>query len=310
MEIMPPDSGHRDPQTGTLIRLRGLYPSLKTALRKVADVILRQPEMAIYASVNEVAAVAAVSEATVMRFCRILGFKGFQDFKIALAREMVIPSPRFHEEVGGEGEDEVAIVRKVFQTNGVALQDTLEILEIEAMKEAAQLLLTARQIMVVGVGGSGPAVTYAGNRFLLLGLKAYMCTDFYLMLMAASMLSRGDVVLAISNLGTTREIVETVGIAREKEARVMCITNNSLSPLARICNPVLVTASREVTLPEEAVASLICQIAILDALFALIAAGPGGAVPGDPGRDGKSDGQSGSDAGTRQIALPAAAIYS
>jgi len=270
MANMPPESVYRDPQTGTLIRLRGLYPSLKTALRKVADVILRQPEMAIYASVNEVAAVATVSEATVMRFCRILGFKGFQDFKIALAREMVIPSPRFYEEVGGEGEDEVATVRKVFQTNGVALQDTLEILEIEAMKEAAQLLLTARQIMVVGVGGSGPAVTYAGNRFLLLGLKAYMCTDFYLMLMAASMLSRQDVVLAISNLGTTREIVETAGIAREKMARVICITNNSLSPLARMSNPVLVTASREVTLPEEAVASLICQIAILDALFALI----------------------------------------
>jgi RpiR family carbohydrate utilization transcriptional regulator len=269
MEIMSPDTFNRDPQTGTLIRLRGLYPSLKTALRKVADVILRQPEMAIYASVNEVAAVAAVSEATVMRFCRILGFKGFQDFKIALAREMVIPSPRLREEVGAE--DEAAIVRRAFQTNGAALQDTLEILEIGAMKEAAQLLLKARQIMVVGVGGSGPAVTYAGNRFLLLGLKAYMYTDFYLMLMAASLLSREDVVLAISNLGTTREIIETAGIAREKEARVMCITNNSLSPLARACNPALVTASREMTLPEEAVASLVCQISLLDALFALIA---------------------------------------
>jgi DNA-binding MurR/RpiR family transcriptional regulator len=271
---MPPDTGNKDPQTGTLIRLRGLYPSLKTALRKVADVILRQPEMAIYASVNEVAAEATVSEATVMRFCRILGFKGFQDFKIALAREMVIPSPRLHEEVGGEGDedDDIAVVRKVFQTNMVALQDTLEILEVEGMKEAAQLLLAARQILVVGVGGSGPAVTYTGNRFLLLGLKATTCTDFYLMLMAASLLSRGDVVLAISNLGTTREIVETVGIAREKQARVMCITNNSLSPLARVCNPVMVTASREVTLPEEAVASLVCQIAVLDALFALIAA--------------------------------------
>jgi RpiR family carbohydrate utilization transcriptional regulator len=270
MEIMPPDTGNRDPQTGTLIRLRGLYPSLKTALRKVADAILRQPEMAIYASVNEVAAAAAVSEASVMRFCRILGFKGFQDFKIALAREMVIPSPRLHGEVGGEGADDVGIVRQVFQTNGAALQDTLEILEVEAMQEAAQLLVNARQVMVVGVGGSGPAVTYAGNRFLLLGLKAYMCTDFYLMVMAASMLNRKDVVLAISNLGTTREIVETAGIAREKEARVICITNNSLSPLARMCHPALVTASREMTLPEEAVASLVCQISILDALFALI----------------------------------------
>jgi RpiR family carbohydrate utilization transcriptional regulator len=268
MQNISPTFGNRDPQTGTLIRLRGFYPSLKTALRKVADVILKQPEMAIYASVNEVAAAAAVSEATVMRFCRILGFKGFQDFKIALAREMVIPSPPLPEELGGE--DATALVRQVFQTNGAALQDTLEILDIRAMQEAAQLLVNARQVLVAGVGGSGPAVAYTGNRFLLMGLKAYMYTDFYLMLMAASLLSREDVVLAISNLGTTREILEMVGIAREKEARVMCVTNNSLSPLARACNPVLVTASREMTLPEEAVASLVCQISILDALFVLI----------------------------------------
>ncbi|MCK9376971.1 MAG: MurR/RpiR family transcriptional regulator [Syntrophobacterales bacterium] len=266
MEIMSPDTSSRDPQTGTLIRLRGLYPSLKTALQKVADVILRQPEMAIYASVNEVAAVAHVSEATVMRFCRILGFKGFQDFKIALAREMVIPSTRFHEEVSHEGDG--ALISKVFQTNTAALQDTLEILEIEAIEAAVQLLTNSRQVLVIGVSGSGPAVAYAGNRFLLLGIKAFMYTDFYLMLMAASLLSQDDVVLAISNSGTTREIVETVRVAQEKGARVMCITNNSLSPLARICAPALVTASREMSLPEEAVASLVCQITILDALSA------------------------------------------
>jgi RpiR family carbohydrate utilization transcriptional regulator len=268
METMSPDPGTRETQTGTLIRLRGLYPSLKTALQKVADVILKQPEMAIYASVNEVAAVAHVSEATVMRFCRILGFKGFQDFKIALAREMVIPSPRFHEEAPGEGDG--AMVRKVFQINSAALQDTLEILEIEAMQTAADLLADARQVMVIGVSGSGPAVAYAGNRFLLLGIKAFMYTDFYLMLMAAALLSSNDVLLAISNSGTTREIIETVRVAKEKDAQVICITNNSLSPLARICSPALVTASREMSLPEEAVASLVCQITILDALSAMI----------------------------------------
>ena len=268
MDVISPDPGKREAQTGTLIRLRGLYPSLKTALCKVADVILEQPEMAVYASVNEVAAAAAVSEATVMRFCRILGFKGFQDFKISLAREMVIPAARHHEatmegEAGGT-------VRKVFQTNGAALEDTLEIVKVEAMQEAAQLLLHARQIMVIGVGGSRPAVEYTGNRLLLLGLKAFIFTDFYLMLMAASLLSQEDVVLAISNLGTTREILETVDIARERKARIIGITNNSLSPLARSSSPALITASREMTIPEEAVASLVCQITLLDALFALI----------------------------------------
>jgi RpiR family transcriptional regulator, carbohydrate utilization regulator len=269
METMSPDTVSREAQTGTLIRLRGLYPSLKTALRKVADVILKQPEMAIYASVNEVAAAAAVSEATVMRFCRILGFKGFQDFKIALARELVIPSARYHEVVSG-GEDDAAVVRGVFQTNEAALQDTLEILEVGALQEAARLLLAAREIVVIGVSGSCPAVAYTSNRLLLLGLKACSYVDFYLMLMAASLLTSEDVILAISNLGTTREILETVGIAREKEAKVICITNNSLSPLARASSPALITASREMTMPEEAIASLVCQISVLDALFALI----------------------------------------
>jgi RpiR family transcriptional regulator, carbohydrate utilization regulator len=273
MDAISPNAGSHDAQAGTLIRLRGLYPSLKTALRKVADVILKQPEMAIYASVNEVAAAAAVSEATVMRFCRILGFKGFQDFKIALAREMVIPSARAH--VAVSAADNTAIIRSVFITNEAALQDTLEILEIGTMQEAAQLLLSARLIMVIGVSGSGPAVSYASNRLLLQGLRAYTYIDFYLMLMAASLLSPEDVVLAISNLGTTREILETVGIAREREARVICITNNSLSPLARTSSPALITASREMTMPEEAVASLICQISVLDALLALISKAQG-----------------------------------
>ena len=268
MGASPPPATSQDPLSGALIRLRGIYPSLKTALRKVADVILRQPEMAIYASVNELAAVAGVSEATVMRFCRTLGFKGFQDFKISLAREMVIPAARHHEATV-EGEAGGA-VRKVFQTNGAALEDTLEIVKVEAMQEAAQLLLHARQIMVIGVGGSESAVKYTGNRLLLLGLKAFIFTDFYLMLLAASLLSQEDVVLAISNLGTTREILETVDIARERKARVIGITNNSLSPLARSSSPALITASREMTIPEEAVASLVCQITLLDALFALI----------------------------------------
>ena len=195
MDKDSPASPSRDAQSGALIRLRGLYPSLKTALKKVADVILRQPEMAIYASVNEVAAACGVSEATVMRFCRILGFRGFQDFKISLARELVLPVPRPHEEVA-DGDDPANIVRKVFQANRAALQDTLEVMAIGDMEAAGQLLLNSRQVVVVGIGGSGTAVAHAGARFLLLGIKARTYTDFHFMLMAAALLTRDDVVLA------------------------------------------------------------------------------------------------------------------
>jgi RpiR family transcriptional regulator, carbohydrate utilization regulator len=260
----------RDAQTGALIRLRGLYPSLKAALRKVADLVLKKPEMAIYASVNEVAAAAGVSEATVMRFCRTLGFRGFQDFKIALAREMVSPLQRLHEEVE-EGDNPDAIVRKVFQANVNALQDTLEVLDMKAMQDAARLMLAARQIILIGVGTSGPIVTDAANKLFRLGLKVAAQTDAHLMMMAAALLSAADVLLAVSHSGSTRDPVETARVAKDAGAKVICITNNSLSPLTRVADVVLVTASRETRFRQEAMASRLCQTSIIDSLYTLVA---------------------------------------
>jgi RpiR family carbohydrate utilization transcriptional regulator len=255
---------------GTLIRLRGLYPSLKAALRKVADITLARPELAIYASVNEVAAAAGVSEATVMRLCRLLGFRGFQDFKIALARELVTPLQRLHEEVA-EGDDTATIVHKVFQANVAALQDTLAVLDMEAMAKASQWLLRARSIMLIGVGTSGPIVTDAANKFFRLGLLVQAITDAHLMMMAAALLTPADVLLAVSHSGSTRDTVEAAKTAKSAGARVICITNNSLSPLTKTADLVLVTASRETRFRQEAMASRLCQTSILDSLYTLIA---------------------------------------
>jgi len=255
---------------GALIRLRGLYPSLRAALRKVADVALARPELAIYASVNEVAAAAGVSEATVMRLCRLLGFRGFQDFKIALARELVTPLQRLHEEVS-EGDDAATIVHKVFEANVAALRDTLAVLDMEAMTQATQDLLAARLILLIGVGTSGPIVEDAGNKIFRLGLLVRALTDAHLMMMAAALLTPADVLLAVSHSGSTRDTVETAKTAKNAGARVICITNNSLSPLTKTADLVLVTASRETRFRQEAMASRLCQTSIIDSLYTLVA---------------------------------------
>ncbi len=255
---------------GTLIRLRGLYPSLKAALKKVADVTLARPELAIYSSVNEVAAAAGVSEATVMRLCRFLGFRGFQDFKIALARELVNPLQRLHEEVA-EGDDTATIVEKVFQANIAALQDTLTVLDMEAMAKASQWLLAARAVLLLGVGTSGPIVTDAANKFFRLGLLVQAITDAHLMMMAAALLTPRDVLVAVSHSGSTMDTAEAAKTAKNAGAQVICITNNSLSPLTKTADVILVTASRETRFRQEAMASRLCQTSILDSLYTLMA---------------------------------------
>jgi len=259
----------RDPQGGALIRLRGVYPSLKTALQKVANLILRQPEMAIYASVNEVAAAAQVSEATVMRFCRTLGFKGFQDFKIALARELVV-APQTGQEGAGAGDDPVALVRRIFKDNTSALEDTLEVLDLSQLQQAVQFFLTCQRLIIIGVNGSASATQYAGLRFTPLGLDVHCFTEMYRMLAAAAMLTGKDALLAISHSGSTREILDTVRVAKDNGARVIATTSNSLAPLTRIADLVLLTSGREMAVPRAGLASFLCQVTIIDSLFALL----------------------------------------
>lgn len=260
---------NRDPQGGALIRLRGVYPSLKTALQKVANLILRQPEMAIYASVNEVAAAAQVSEATVMRFCRTLGFKGFQDFKIALARELVAPSQRMPEEAGS-GDDPPALIRRTFKSHIAALDETLEVLDMQRLQLAGESLLNCRRLAIIGESGSGPVVQYGDLRFNSLGKAAHGFTEMYQILTAAALLTAEDVLLVISHFGSTQEILEAARVAKENGAKVIAITSNSIAPLTRIADLVLVTAAREMTQPSNGLASLLCQISIIDSLFVLM----------------------------------------
>ena len=265
MQRSNPEDRGRDLQSGALIRLRGVYPSLKAALQKVANLILRQPEMAIYASVNEVAAAAEVSEATVMRFCRILGFKGFQDFKIALARELVAPPPRLPEDAGP-----TTLVRWIFKANLAALEETLEVVEMRQLLQAGQLMGNCRRLIIGGFRGSALAAQYGAIRFAPLGLDLRCFTETYQMAISAAFLGSEDAMLAISHSGITQGILAAARVAKDSGARVLAITSNPLAPLSRMADLVLMTAGREMTMAPDCLAAFLSQISIIDSLATLL----------------------------------------
>jgi len=265
MEKSNPEDRGRDLQSGALIRLRGIYPSLKAALQKVASLILSQPEMAIYASVNEVAAAAGVSEATVMRFCRILGFKGFQDFKISLARELVAPPPRLPEDAGP-----TALVQWIFKANLAALEGTLEVVEMRQLLQAGELLGNCRRLIIGGFRGAALAAQYAAIRFAPLGLDLRCSTETYQMVIGAALLGREDALLAISHSGSAQGILASARVAKDSGARVLAITSNPLAPLSRMADLVLLTAGREIPAAPDCLAAFLSQISIIDSLANLM----------------------------------------
>ncbi|MBV9438793.1 MAG: MurR/RpiR family transcriptional regulator, partial [Candidatus Eremiobacteraeota bacterium] len=101
---------------GSFVRLQAAYTTLRAAEQRVADFVLAHPDELIYLTVTELAERTHTSESTVVRLCQKIGYKGYQEFKIVLARDLVGPTREIHSSIE-PGDDLVTIKDKVFQAN-------------------------------------------------------------------------------------------------------------------------------------------------------------------------------------------------
>ena len=168
------------------------------------------------------------------RFCRAAGFSGYREFKLRLAQSLAKGVPFVHHDVGLQ--DSMADVgAKVFDRGIAALVTVRNHLDPEALERATQLLATAKRIEFYGLGNSGIVAMDAQHKFFRLGVPAVAYSDPHVHAMSASLLGKGDVVVAISATGRTRELIRSVEIARDAGAAVIAITASG-SPLARLAH--------------------------------------------------------------------------
>ena len=253
-----------------LSRLGALTASLHAAERKVADYVLAHPTDVIYLSITELADRAATSEATVIRFARRLGFPGYAAFKIALALELHAAAAPLPGELS-PADDVAAIKEKVIQADIESLADTLALLDDTALRRAVEALAAARRIEVYGVGNSAALAQHTAALLMQIGLPIVALTDPHLQVMAAVQLRAGDVALAISTSGSTRDTVEALRIAREAGATCICVTRHARSPITRVAEITLLAAARPVVVGGHQLTGRIAQVAIIDVLTTAVA---------------------------------------
>jgi DNA-binding MurR/RpiR family transcriptional regulator len=221
-------------------------------------------------SIQEIATRHSVSTAMVVKTAQRSGFSGFKEMKDALVTYSRLSVVDLHEELNPE-DDVPTVVNKVFNTAINALRETLAILDFGAVERAAQALTTASAIDIYGVGGSGALALDAYHKFLRIGIRARMFTDSHLMVMSASLLEPGSVVLGFSHSGRTRALVEAFTQARLQKATTIAITNSRSSPLAERTDILLCSVAQGSPITGENAAARIVQLNILDALFVLVA---------------------------------------
>jgi RpiR family transcriptional regulator, carbohydrate utilization regulator len=263
-----------------LVLLRASHPELRPAERRVAEVVLQRADSVIYMTLADLAREARVSEPTVIRFSRSLGCEGFQEFKIRLAQSIAQSHAQSHAytdlditpEEGAE-----AYASKVFKATVETLAAVHRALDTRALEGAVAAIAGAGRLEFFGLGASGVVAADAYHKFFRLVNACACYTDAHMQLMSASALVPGDVVVAISHTGRTRELLETLPIAREAGATVVAITDPD-SPVAAISSLVLNVRVREDTDTYTPMVSRIAHLLVIDTLAVGVARSGGQAT--------------------------------
>jgi RpiR family carbohydrate utilization transcriptional regulator len=255
---------------GVRDRLQAIRPNLAPTAQRIADYVLEHAADVVHMSVTEVAEQANASEGSVVALCQQIGARGFQQLKIALARDLVQPLQFIHEDLA-RGDDVGTVAAKIFHSGMQAMQDTLRVIDTTALERAVKAILGARRVEVYGIGSAAPIAEDANYRLLRIGIESKSVIDSHVQAISASLTGRGVAVLTVSHSGSTHETVTATRLAKQAGATTICITNYGKSPLLAHTDIVLHTMARETQFRTEAMTSRIAQLAIVDALIACLA---------------------------------------
>lgn len=240
----------------TISLIESHYPSLTKTEKIVADYFLDKKLDVIYQTLTEISNTIDVGESTILRFCQKVGFSGFQEIKLAIAREY---TPE-------ETSNEKGFIHQVTESMCNAIQNTKVLIDENNLQKIIDVISKAKKLFFFGVGASGFAAKEAQLRFLRIGRESLAVVDSHIQLMTAATCQKGDVVVAISLSGHTIDILESVNIAKRAGATIVAITNYILSPLAEISDHVLLTAGKENVLYGGTLIAKISQLYVIDLL--------------------------------------------
>jgi len=256
-------------EAAVLPRIRSLLPSLSPSDARVARAILNDPSAAMAATADALARRAKTSSSTVVRCCQRMGFRGYRHLQLTLAGE-VHSRPLHHGDIADD--DRLGtVLSKVFAAAAHTVAEGVHTVDHDRFTKAVKLIAAAHQLLFVGVGTSAPLAQDAAYRFRTIGAHADAPADVHVQHVAARLLGRGDVCIAITHTGSTRETVMTLRAARDVGATTIAVTSFARSSISHFADIVLVSGGPEQSFRHEAMASRLAHLCLLDALYVAVA---------------------------------------
>ncbi len=242
------------------------YEKIFSAEKKVADYILDHPQDAVDANVSELAKASGVSDATVVRMCHHLGYKGYYQFRLMLAKDV----GRDESDEIEEQQDKPNHVLKIFHDYVNSLTAIGENLNEEDMQACANLIKTCKQAHILAVGNTTPLALYMGFRLGRLGVKCTYDISPEYFLNHVNLADKGDIIIAISQSGGSRQVIQGMELAKEKGLKMIAITGYRQSPVSDLADYVLISNGRKESFNYYRNYAHLKETALIDVLLELV----------------------------------------
>lgn len=245
--------------------IRDHYDQIFSAEKKVADFILSYPEKAVNANVSEMAKLSGVSDATVVRLCQHIGYKGYYQMRICLSRD--IGSQQLDitnlESNNADGNS----ILPLFQKYAGSILAIGRNLSQETMIECATLISQSKQTHIVAAGNTSSLAQYLGFRLGRIGIRCSynMIPEYFIN--HINLADPEDIVVAISKSGSSKQVVQGLELAKEKGLRTIAVTGHEYSPVSSLADYVLVSSVEGTSFKSY---SHLAEMAVLDALVLFV----------------------------------------
>ncbi|MVP02371.1 MurR/RpiR family transcriptional regulator [Paenibacillus lutrae] len=255
---------------GGLVRLREVYNTLNPSEHKIATFILQNPDEMIHLSVAELATRSGASQAAIIRLCKTLEIKSYQDLKLKVAGDLRGAETTGYQEI--RPNDTISsIIQSVSNNNIQSIRDTLKILDEEAVERSVTALTNAKRIYFFGLGASNLIAMDAQQKFMRINKTSFSFADPHVQLTSAVTLTPEDAAVCISYSGETDEVIRSASIAKKNGCTTISLTRYGNTSLSSIVDIALFNSSTENEIRSGAMASRITQLNVIDILYLSVA---------------------------------------
>lgn len=255
-----------------LERIKQGISKLKPSERKVSDFILKHPKEVLHMPIAHLSEATSTSEATIIRMCKALQFKGYRDLKLCIAAAIPQKNPIDHKYQEISADTSISeTIQQIVSNNIFSIRNIITVNDEEYLKKAIQELNNARKIVIIGIGASAIVAFDFEQKLKRINKLCEALTDSHSQLVSVTNLTNEDVLFAISYSGETKEILNSVSVAKENTTKIISLTGYSNNTLQKNSTINLFVTSTENSIRSAATTSRISQLTLIDILYTALA---------------------------------------